>query len=81
MAQPTAPPAFAPTASDAERLRAKVAERRRVKARRDLRWRECHTTLPRHLALDAERSTLPVRLFSGRDPFSAPSPLRDAPNG
>lgn len=66
---------------DADRLRDKVAEWLRIKARCDPWWSDRHATLLAHLALDAERSTLLVRLFSGQEPLPEPPPWDEAPTG
>lgn len=71
----------AANARDADRLRGKVAEWLRIKARHDPWWSERYAALLTHLALDAERSTLLVRLFSGQDPFPDPPPWDDTPHG
>lgn len=66
---------------DAARLRSKVAEWLRIKARHDPWWSERYGVLLTHLALDAERSTLLVRLFAEQAPLPEPPPWDDPPTG
>lgn len=65
--------------AEGERLRGKVAEWLRIKARGDPGRNRRHAMLLTDLALDAERSALLGRLLAGDEPPANPPPRDDAP--